>query len=82
MDLAMTSQAAPQWEEALALLERALQILDDSDAPMEIGCQLDLARARLRDSLYGKPSATMVGQLRCEMERLLDSSETKVAEFA
>ena len=39
------------WSTALALLERALKILDDSHAPGEIGASLDLARCQLEAAL-------------------------------
>lgn len=36
------------WGEALALMQKALAILDESNAPPEIGADLDLAIARLQ----------------------------------
>jgi hypothetical protein len=39
------------YEAALAHLEEALSILDDIDAPGEIGAQLDLVICRLRKVL-------------------------------
>jgi hypothetical protein len=81
MELRNASQTAQRWEEALAHVQQALEILDSSDAPMEISCHLDLAKSRLQDSMYGKVPASMIAQLREEMKRVLDSSEA-VAEFA
>lgn len=37
------------WSEALALLQRALAILDETKAPSEIGAYLDLAIVRLSE---------------------------------
>ncbi|MFL6725212.1 MAG: hypothetical protein ACJ8FS_01705 [Sphingomicrobium sp.] len=63
-------------------MEQALAILDDADAPPDIGSHLDLAVSRLQDALHGKPPATVIDQLREEMERLLDMNEPAEAEFA
>ena len=38
-----------RWRSALESLEEALRILDESDAPPQIGAQLDLAIQRLRE---------------------------------
>lgn len=37
------------WSEALALMQRALAMLDESQAPAEIGAHLDLAIVRLQE---------------------------------
>lgn len=44
------------WSEALILMRTALAILDASEAPSEVGADLDLAIARL-ESRLGEPSA-------------------------
>lgn len=41
------------WSEALALMRKALAILDESNAPPEVGADLDLAIARL-EGRFGK----------------------------
>lgn len=38
-------------EKALICLESALQLLDDADAPADIGAHLDLSMCRLKDVL-------------------------------
>jgi hypothetical protein len=73
MNLIEDSRAA-QWNKALVRMEEALTILDDADAPPKIGSHLDLAICRLQDSLNGKPPATLIEQLREEMERLLTAT--------
>ena len=42
---------------ALALMERALELLDRSDCSLEVGAQLDLAICRLRSVLGLSPPA-------------------------
>lgn len=39
------------WSEALALMQRALGMLDESQAPAQIGAHLDLAIVRLQEHL-------------------------------
>jgi hypothetical protein len=39
------------WSEAAALMRQALAILDETEAPAEVGAHLDLAIARLREHL-------------------------------
>lgn len=38
------------WDDALAAMRRALHILDETQAPGDIGAHLDLAIARLVDT--------------------------------
>ena len=51
------------WSTALALLDRALKILDDSHAPGEIGAGLDLARCQLQAALHSRLAEVTVGKL-------------------
>ena len=44
-----TSDEGSAAARVLALLEEALEVLDSSDAPAEIGAHVDLAACRLRD---------------------------------
>ena len=37
------------WSEALALMQRALAMLDETKAPAEVGAHLDLAIVRLAE---------------------------------
>lgn len=39
------------WSEALALMQRALAMLDDTKAPAEVGAHLDLAIVRLAEHI-------------------------------
>lgn len=39
------------WSEALALMHRALAMLDETKAPAEIGAHLDLAIVRLAEHI-------------------------------
>lgn len=41
------------WSDALALMQRALAMLDESEAPAQIGAHLDLAIIRLQEHLAG-----------------------------
>ena len=50
------------WSTALALLDRALKILDDSHAPGEIGAGLDLARCQLQAALHSRLAEVTVGK--------------------
>lgn len=51
MSQSISERNAPDCFKALDLLEEALQILDDADAPADIGAHADLAICRLRDAL-------------------------------
>jgi hypothetical protein len=82
MDLIENSQPASQWNEALVHMRGALDILDQSNAPADIGSHLDLAVSRLEEALHGKPPTTFVDQLREEMQRLLDTTDTEQLEIA
>jgi hypothetical protein len=42
-----------KWPQALEHLSEALKILDESDAPPEIGADLDLVIHRLRSAMGG-----------------------------
>jgi hypothetical protein len=44
---------AQKWTEALDHMRQALHILDDSEAPAEVGADLDLAMSRLSECLKG-----------------------------
>lgn len=48
-----------KWREALSYMRRALDILDESEAPRQIGAQLDLTIAQLEKSTtqYHGPTA-------------------------
>lgn len=54
-ELAQLNSEAPRCggslNDALAYIEAALQILDDSTAPGDIGAHLDLAMHRLREEI-------------------------------
>jgi len=39
------------WSDALALMQRALAMLDESQAPAQIGAHLDLAIIRLQEHI-------------------------------
>jgi hypothetical protein len=57
---APSSEAGSKWTLALRQLIEALQLLDESNAPPEIGAGLDLAIHRLQEairSVGGSPSA-------------------------
>jgi hypothetical protein len=41
-----------RWAAALRLLQEALNVLDDSDAPPEIGAQLSMAINRLERAIH------------------------------
>jgi hypothetical protein len=45
------------WSEALALMQRALAMLDESQAPAQIGAHLDLAIIRLEEHLSDASAA-------------------------
>ncbi len=47
----LTSKSAPELARALDQMEAALEILDELEAPGDIGATLDLAIARLRQML-------------------------------
>jgi hypothetical protein len=42
-----------KWEEALTLMRSALRLLDDSEAPADVGAHLDLAIIRLEAAVAG-----------------------------
>lgn len=47
-----------KWTSALKQMSNALNLLDDSDAPRDVGAHLDLAIVRLTDEIekiVGKP---------------------------
>ena len=46
---------AEKLQSALSNMESALQILDNADAPPDIGAHLDLAICRLKDAVGGFP---------------------------
>lgn len=50
----MTKVDRDKWPLALGLLTDALQLLDESNAPLEIGAEIDLAIHRLRAAIEGK----------------------------
>lgn len=39
------------WKEALALMRTALELLDETDAPLHIGAQLEFTISRLEDTI-------------------------------
>lgn len=45
------------WSEALALMQHALAMLDESQAPAQIGAHLDLAIIRLQEHLSDASAA-------------------------
>jgi hypothetical protein len=49
-------QLGVSLSDALEQMESALQILDDLDAPADIGAHLDLALHRLRQEIGRKPA--------------------------
>ena len=57
-----------QWNEALEHMEMALKILDETQAPDDIGPHLDLAMCRLEVALGRNPSENSVQSLRQELE--------------
>jgi hypothetical protein len=56
-----------QWLEALRLMQSALEILDDSEAPGDAGSHLDVAISRL-ERLVGSRAMGDVHQLRRQIE--------------
>jgi hypothetical protein len=44
-----------QWNAALQHLQRAIRILDQSEAPAHIGANIDLIICRLRDAIEQGP---------------------------
>ena len=48
---------------ALSMMESALEILDDADAPGHIGAHLDLAAARLREYLASTESIEKIPRI-------------------
>jgi hypothetical protein len=48
------SANSDKWSLALNHLNEALRLLDESDAPPEVGAELDLAIHRLRSSIEGR----------------------------
>lgn len=54
----LSNAKRPDEITALALMEEALQILDDVDAPGEIGAYVDLAICRMRELVVGKLDAS------------------------
>lgn len=54
--MATASLETPDLSKVLQYLEIALQILDASDAPAQIGAHLDLALCQLREHTIGADS--------------------------
>jgi hypothetical protein len=46
------------WKQALHLLEEAQTILDESDAPGDVGCHLDMALKRLEACLGARETSS------------------------
>lgn len=46
-----------EWFNALAQMKHALTLLDEADAPADIGAHLDLAIARLETLMSSEPEA-------------------------
>ena len=53
------------WSEALALMQRALAMLDETKAPPEVGAHLDLAIVRLAE--YIDTAAVQIPQQQSRM---------------
>lgn len=51
-------------EKALACMQAALALLDDADAPADIGAHLDLAICRLVDRLSQSLNASGINKIR------------------
>ena len=73
MDPCDASGPAVRWEQALGHMREALRMLDESDAPPEIGGYLDLALCRLEEALHGKAIVASIEERRDELERLLEA---------
>lgn len=56
MSRSISERNATDCFKALALLEEALQVLDDADAPANVGAYLDMAICQLRDALEVRPT--------------------------
>src|SRR6476646_6843040 len=72
MTIKGTDEVSPKREEARLLMERALALLDETDAPAEIGAHLDLAICSLRETI-GEASARS-GPARLTEQRLPQDS--------
>lgn len=51
--------AGPKQAEAMLWMQQALQLLDETDAPADIGAHLDLAIARLREAMAKESTLSM-----------------------
>lgn len=60
MGQAVPSQPDEAFEKALSYMEVALELLDEADAPADIGAHLDLALSRLRE-VVGDPRRRVSG---------------------
>ena len=78
----LTSKSGPELARALDQMEAALEILDEMEAPCDIGATLDLAIARLRQMLQRADQNAsgfqpVFDQLEVELSRRLGETGTK-----
>jgi len=64
------------WSEALALMRKALAILDRCNAPPEVGANLDLAIARL-EGRFGASGSSNHGELDARFPQSTSESELR-----
>lgn len=75
MDVIEESPVKMKWNLALQRMQSALDTLDESAAPAEIGSHLDLAICRLEDALGCNPADNTIQQLQAEIENALAMSK-------
>ena len=71
MDIVASSPAKAKWSEALRQMRSALDALDDSGAPGDIGSHLDLAICRLEDAIGFSGEDNTFQRLLTEVESAL-----------
>lgn len=74
MDIIEGSPTKAKWNEALRQMQSALDALDETEAPADIGSHLDLAICRLEHALGCDSADNSVQQLRAEIENALAAS--------
>jgi hypothetical protein len=77
MDVIVGSPIEIKWNAALKHMQSALDMLDDSGAPGDIGSHLDLAICRLEDALGCDPADNTIQQLQAEIENALTTPTTE-----
>jgi hypothetical protein len=76
MDVIERSPTEAKWHEALQCMEAALDTLDVTGAPPDIGSHLDLAICRLECALGRGATENSIHELQGELERALADGAT------